>query len=39
MVLVDGQGIVRLYNPGAASYQLLASKIEPLLGAQSRLAR
>ena len=31
MVLVDGQGIVRLYNPGAASYQLLASKIEPLL--------
>lgn len=39
MVLVDGQGIVRLYNPGAASYQLLASKIEPLLGTQSRLAR
>jgi thiol-disulfide isomerase/thioredoxin len=33
MVLVDGQGIVRLYNPGAASYQLLASKIEPLLNA------
>jgi len=31
MVLVDGQGIVRLYNPGAASYQLLAAKIEPLL--------
>ena len=31
MVLVDGQGIVRLYNPGAASYQLLAGKIEPLL--------
>jgi thiol-disulfide isomerase/thioredoxin len=39
MVLVDGQGIVRLYNPGAASYQLLASKIEPLLSSQSRLAR
>lgn len=33
MVLVDSQGIVRLYNPGAASYQLLASKIEPLLNA------
>jgi thiol-disulfide isomerase/thioredoxin len=33
MVLVDGQGIVRLYNPGAASYQLLAAKIEPLLSA------
>lgn len=31
MVLVDGQGIVRLYNPGAASYELLAAKIEPLL--------
>lgn len=31
MVLVDGQGIVRLYNPGAAGYQQLAAKIEPLL--------
>lgn len=31
MVLIDGQGIVRLYNPGAASYQLLAAKIESLL--------
>lgn len=31
MVLVDGQGIVRLYNPGNASYQTLAAKIEPLL--------
>lgn len=31
MVLVDGQGIVRLYNPGAASYDLLAGRIEPLL--------
>jgi thiol-disulfide isomerase/thioredoxin len=31
MVLVDGQGIVRLYNPGNASYALLAAKIEPLL--------
>jgi thiol-disulfide isomerase/thioredoxin len=31
MVLVDGQGIVRLYNPGNASYQVLAAKIEPLL--------
>jgi thioredoxin-related protein len=31
MVLVDGQGIVRLYNPGNASYPLLAAKIEPLL--------
>lgn len=39
MVLVDGQGIVRLYNPGAATYQLLASKIEPLLNVQSRASR
>jgi thiol-disulfide isomerase/thioredoxin len=36
MVLVDGQGIVRLYNPGAASYQLLAAKIEPLLSSASK---
>lgn len=35
MVLIDGQGIVRLYNPGAASYQLLASKIEPLLNTRA----
>ena len=31
MVLVDGQGIVRMYNPGNASYPVLAAKIEPLL--------
>jgi thiol-disulfide isomerase/thioredoxin len=31
MLLVDGQGIVRLYNPGNASYAALAAKIEPLL--------
>ena len=31
MVLVDGQGIVRLYNPGNASYDLLAAKIESAL--------
>jgi thiol-disulfide isomerase/thioredoxin len=31
MVLIDGQGIVRLYNPGAAAYDVLASRIEPLL--------
>jgi len=28
---VDGQGIVRLYNPGNASYELLAAKIEAAL--------
>lgn len=39
MVLVDGQGIVRLYNPGAASYQLLASKIEPLLRGDHKSAK
>jgi thiol-disulfide isomerase/thioredoxin len=31
MVLVDGKGIVRLYNPGNASYELLSSKIEAAL--------
>ncbi len=31
MVLVDGQGIVRLYNPGNASYAALAAKIEAAL--------
>lgn len=36
MVLIDGRGIVRLYNPGAAGYQLLASKIEPLLMSRPR---
>ncbi len=34
MVLVDGQGIVRLYNPGNATYELLASKIEAALRPQ-----
>jgi thiol-disulfide isomerase/thioredoxin len=31
MVLVDGRGIVRMYNPGNASYELLAAKIEAAL--------
>jgi thiol-disulfide isomerase/thioredoxin len=31
MVLVDGAGIVRMYNPGNVSYQALAGKIEGLL--------
>jgi thiol-disulfide isomerase/thioredoxin len=31
MVLVDGKGIVRLYNPGNASYGVLATKIESAL--------
>ena len=31
VVLVDGRGIVRLYNPGALSYETLAAKVEPLL--------
>jgi thiol-disulfide isomerase/thioredoxin len=36
MVLIDGQGIVRLYYPGAASYDLLKSKIEPLLNPRQK---
>ncbi len=36
MVLVDGQGIVRMYNPGNASYDALAAKIGPLLGGAPR---
>jgi thiol-disulfide isomerase/thioredoxin len=35
MVLVDGQGIVRLYNPGNATYELLASKVEAALKSKS----
>ena len=35
LLLVDGQGIVRLYNPGALTYEALASKIEPLLPRKS----
>lgn len=35
MVVVDGKGIVRLYNPGNASYELLAGKIEAALKARS----
>jgi thiol-disulfide isomerase/thioredoxin len=31
MVLVDRKGIVRLYNPGNASYEALAAKIEAAL--------
>jgi hypothetical protein len=31
MVLVDGQGIVRVYNPGNASYEALAARIEAAL--------
>jgi thiol-disulfide isomerase/thioredoxin len=33
LVLVDARGIVRLYNPGALSYEQLGSKLEPLLPA------
>ncbi|HYA18519.1 MAG TPA: TlpA disulfide reductase family protein [Bryobacteraceae bacterium] len=31
MVLVDGQGIVRMYNPGAADYETLAAKIDAMV--------
>lgn len=31
MVLLDRNGIVRLYNPGSATYELLASKIDSTL--------
>ena len=31
LVLVDANGIVRLYNPGALSYEQLAAKIAPLV--------
>jgi thiol-disulfide isomerase/thioredoxin len=31
LVLIDKQGIVRLYNPGTLSYAALAAKVEPLL--------
>ncbi len=35
MVLIDGQGIVRLYNPGNASYETLAAKIDGILRRKS----
>lgn len=31
LLLVDAAGIVRLYNPGAMTYEALAARIEPLL--------
>lgn len=31
MVLIDGQGIVRMYNPGNATYEVLAAKVEAAL--------
>ncbi|MGI8988134.1 MAG: redoxin domain-containing protein [Bryobacteraceae bacterium] len=34
IVLVDGAGIVRMYNPGTLSYEDLAGRIERLLGAR-----
>jgi thiol-disulfide isomerase/thioredoxin len=39
MVVVDGQGIVRLYNPGNASYEMLAEKIEAALRTGSQQSR
>ena len=32
IVLIDKSGIVRLYHPGAMSFEELAPKIEGLLG-------
>lgn len=37
IVLVDRQGIVRLYNPGAMEEEALRAAIEPLLGKQPAL--
>jgi thiol-disulfide isomerase/thioredoxin len=31
VVLIDGHGIVRVYNPGRISYEQLAAKVQPLL--------
>ena len=36
MVLVDKKGIVRLYNPGNATYETLAAKIEAALRSNGR---
>ena len=38
MVLVDRKGIVRMYNPGNASYEALAAKIEAALQAPASSA-
>lgn len=39
LVLIDGQGIVRMYNPGNASYEALAAKIEAALRKPAASAR
>ena len=31
LVLIDGSGIVRLYNPGGATYEVLAARVESIL--------
>jgi hypothetical protein len=31
-VLVDGRGVVRLYNPGALSEEQLSGKIRSIIG-------
>jgi thiol-disulfide isomerase/thioredoxin len=35
MVLVDGRGIVRMYNPGNASYEALAARLDAILRASA----
>ncbi|MEO8074757.1 MAG: TlpA disulfide reductase family protein [Acidobacteriota bacterium] len=39
LVLIDREGIVRLYNPGYLPYEELAPQIERLLGASASVAR
>jgi thiol-disulfide isomerase/thioredoxin len=39
MVLIDGQGIVRLYNPGNATYETLAARIDAALRTPAQVSR
>lgn len=32
LVLIDRQGLVRLYHPGAMSYEELAARVEVVIG-------
>lgn len=36
LVLIDRAGIVRMYNPGALTYEKLAAQVEPLLQTRGR---
>jgi len=38
LVLIDAKGIVRMYNPGAMSYDALEDKVKAVLAARLKLS-